>query len=214
MRLALLLAASFLVLVAGAWLLGEVVQAATGTHAQRLDSPVARFAAAHRAGWLTTAMRVVTACGSSSVLVPLVLLVGATLGVRRRSWFPLAFLAVTQVGAILLYDVAKVLVGRPRPSLLPLVATATGYAFPSGHSTQAVAIWGAFAVLAAPVLPSAAARWVAVGSSAAVAALIGLSRVYLGVHWTTDVIGGWLLGAAWLALVVRHTRAWSAPAAR
>ncbi len=200
------------VLALGGWAFGSVVQDVTASDdLVRFDGPITRYVVEHRVDWLTSAMHGLTVLGSTTILVPLVVAAGVTFGIRRRSWAPAAFLAAAQLGSIVLYDTIKVLVGRPRPALGQLVATASGYSFPSGHATQVVAVWGALAILAIPALPGTGAK-VAAGSSAAVIALlVGFSRIYLGVHWTTDVLGGWALGAMWLTGLVVTTRALNPP---
>ncbi len=189
------------VLILGGWLVGSAVEAVTGP-GDRLDGPVTRVIVEHRADGLTTVLRAVTILGDRPILVPLVLVVGLTLGVRRRRWAPLAFLAIAQLGSIILYNAVKALVARPRPMIGEVVASATGYAFPSAHATQAAAVWGALAVLAMTTLPDRRARRAVAAAAAALVLLIGVSRLYLGVHWATDVVGGWALGAVWLAGLV------------
>lgn len=95
-------------------------------------------------------------------------------------------------------NVVKSAVARVRPHLLDPVASAPGYSFPSGHSLGAMVCLGVIAASLAPVLPQAARRalW-SVGGALVV--LVGVSRVELGVHYPSDVLAGWLLGAAWLA---------------
>ena len=191
------------VLVLGGWLVGSAVEAVTGAGDRtRLDGPVTRAIVEQRSEGLTTLFRAVTILGDRPILVPLVLVVGLTLRVRRRSWAPLAFLAIAQLGSIVLYNAVKALVARPRPAIGPVVASATGYGFPSAHATQAAAVWGALAVLAGRSLAGRRSRGTVAGAAAAVVALIGVSRLYLGVHWATDVVGGWALGALWLWGVV------------
>ncbi len=191
------------VLVLGGWLVGSAVEAVTGAGDRtRLDGPVTRAIVEQRSDGLTTLFRAVTALGDRPILVPLVLVVGLTLGVRHRSWAPLAFLAIAQLGSIILYNAVKALVARPRPAIGPVVASATGYGFPSAHATQAVAVWGALAVLAVRSLADRRARRVVAAAATVLVVLIGASRLYLGVHWATDVVGGWTLGALWLAGLV------------
>jgi membrane-associated phospholipid phosphatase len=166
-----------------------------------IDGPVTRYVVDHRTEWLTTMMRAVSLLGSTTVLIPVIIGVGLWARRRGKGWRPLAILAAAQLGSIALYDLIKPLVARPRPAVGQLVATATGFSFPSGHATQATAVLGALAYLASAWTP----RWsvkVAVWAAAAIAVvLVGFSRVYLGVHWASDVIGGSALGGLWLAAV-------------
>jgi undecaprenyl-diphosphatase len=111
---------------------------------------------------------------------------------RRR-----ALLAIATLGSIALYDVIKAVVARPRPQVGHLVITATGFSFPSGHATQSAAAYGAIALVVRARYGARTGRW-AVGLAVVVTATVGLSRVYLGVHWPSDVVAGWLLGTAWL----------------
>lgn len=201
-----------LVVLAGAgWAFGSLLQDVLGgDDAIRIDHPVVRYLTEHRTAWLTTAMRDITWLGSTVVLVPLVVIIGAWSRNRTRSWAVLARLALSLGGAIALYNLIKPLVGRPRPHVGQLVATATGYAFPSGHATQTAAVTVTLAAIAA-ALTSSWPRKVALWSAAAlVCLLVGFSRIYLGVHWPTDVLAGYALGSLWAAvcaLALRHPRA-------
>ncbi len=196
------------VLVLGGWLVGSAVEAVTGSGDRtRLDGPVTRAIVEQRSDGLTTLFRAVTILGDRPALVSLVLVVGLTLRVRRRSWAPLAFLAIAQLGSIILYNAVKALVARPRPAIGPVVASATGYGFPSAHATQAAAVWGALTVLALRSLADRRARCAVTSAAATLVVLIGVSRLYLGVHWATDVVGGWALGALWLAGLVAIVKA-------
>lgn len=190
-------------LVLGGWLAGSAVEVLAGAAGQpRVDGPITRLVVENRVGWLTGGMRGVTALGDRPVLLAVILVVGLTLRVRRHSWAPLALLVAAQLGATVIYNLVKVLVARPRPGIGPVVATATGYGFPSAHATQAAAVWGALAVLAVRSLPGPTARRAARGAAAGLVLAIGFSRLYLGVHWPSDVVGGWTLGGLWLAALV------------
>ena len=190
-------------LIFGGWLVGSAVEAVTGAgDRNRFDGPMTRWFVERRTDGLTTMLRAVTTLGDRPVLVPLALVVGLTLGFRRRRWAPLAFLAIAQLGSIILYNAVKALVARPRPTIGPVVASASGYGFPSAHATQAAAVWGALAVLALRSLADRRARRAVTAAASVLVVLIGVSRLYLGVHWATDVVGGWALGALWLSGVV------------
>lgn len=176
-----------------------------GEELARLDDPVSRFLIGHREPWLTAAMRVVTDLGSAFVLVPLLLSVGVLARRRQGSWSQLRFLTLTLAGASLTSTVIKLVVSRPRPEADALV-DALGYGFPSGHSTAAAAGWLSAALVLSHLTHGVAVR-VTLGTLAvAVVALVGVSRVYLGVHEPTDVLGGWALGTLWLAGVLAITR--------
>jgi membrane protein DedA with SNARE-associated domain/membrane-associated phospholipid phosphatase len=167
----------------------------------RLDDPVSRFLIEHREPWLTTVMKIITDLGTAFVLIPLLLAVGVLARWRRGTWRPLGFLALTLAGASLTSTVIKLLVARPRPDTHALVI-ALGYGFPSGHSTAAAAGWLSAALVLGWLTRSVALR-VSLGAGAAVVVmLVGVSRVYLGVHQPTDVLGGWALGTLWLAAVL------------
>ena len=199
--LGLALTVQLAVLACAGWAFGSLVQDVLGgDDAFRIDLPVVRYLAGHRTAWLTATMRDLTWLGSTVVLVPLVVVVGLWARRRTRSWAVLTHLGLSLGGAIALYDLVKVLVGRPRPHVGQLVSTATGYSFPSGHATQTAAVAVTLAALAAR-FAGTWARKVAVWSAAALACLIvGFSRIYLGVQWPTDVLAGYALGALWAAL--------------
>jgi len=114
---------------------------------------------------------------------------------RRQARRLALWVATTMVVGGLLGMVLKLLVGRHRPDLLDPVARAAGYSFPSGHALNAALTAGVFVLVLLPVARGAK-RWVLWGSAIAVAVLTGLSRIVLGVHWTSDVVAGWLLGVA------------------
>jgi len=167
----------------------------------RFDDPMSRFLVGQREAWLTSVMRVITNLGSGFVVVPLVLLVGLLARRAARSWRPLFLLALILAGATLTSTVIKLVVARPRPETRALVH-ALGDGFPSGHSTAAAAAWLSAAFVLGRLSRRTAVR-VTFGTVAVViTALVGVSRVYLGVHQPTDVLGGWALGALWVAGVL------------
>ena len=167
-----------------------------------LDHPVARFVAAHRTPLLTSVMKAVSTAAGPAALTACALAAGLLLGAVWRSWTPAVVLAATSAGAIGLTIVFKETLARPRPLLAHAVAAADGYGFPSGHAAAAAAVCGAFAWLCSVRIHSWRARVAIWAVAAILATLVGVSRVYLGVHWATDVIGGWIFGILWLAVVV------------
>ena len=169
------------------------------------DRSITSWFVDHRASWLTTVARALSTIGSQKVLIPLVAVVAIVL-VVRRALKPALLLVVLWAGALELYTLAKHFVGRPRPPMHLWLTSVTSTAFPSGHATQSLSTYAALALVSAAVV--SAARRPALAVAAVIAAGVGWSRVYLGVHWATDVLAGWLAAACWVALVARlaHTR--------
>ncbi len=146
-------------------------------------------------------MKSVTWLGSTVVLIPLVLVVGGYFVLRRRDWKPLGKLGASLLGAVVLYDIVKPLVARARPPVrFDVGYTFFGFAFPSGHTTQAIAVWGMLALPAAGMMRRR--RYVPFVVAPLIVLVVGASRIYLGAHWLSDVLGGFALGGLWLCLVV------------
>jgi undecaprenyl-diphosphatase len=124
-------------------------------------------------------------------------------GARRLA----VFLAVTSIGGGLVDTAVKIAVGRPRPQVDEPIATAFGKSFPSGHSMSAMVCYGALLLVFLPLLAGPWRR-LAVGATALLIALIGFSRLTLGVHFVSDVLGGFVLGAAWLSASVAAFEIW------
>jgi membrane protein DedA with SNARE-associated domain len=157
---------------------------------------------------ITDVVKVVTGLGAFPTVAGLVLAVSILLA-SRRNWIEMVALVL---GLVLLYvsvNLAKNGIDRPRPAA-PL-ASADGESYPSGHAAYAT-VWVAAAVVVSRVVPGIASRAALVGASLVVAAAIGLSRIYLRVHYWSDVAGGWGLGAgifglcAVIGLVVAYVR--------
>lgn len=160
-----------------------------------VDRPVEAFAVEHRTAWLDDVMRTITWLGAS----PTALVLGAVLAVAAAARRPALGVAVAGVTIIrpLLSRGVKALVDRDRPALSPLLDP-FGEAFPSGHVLGA-ALWLLVPVVVALYVESARLRRTATVPALTIVVLVGISRVYLGVHWLTDVVGGALLAALMLA---------------
>jgi undecaprenyl-diphosphatase len=146
---------------------------------------------------VTAAMIALTHTGSAYATLGLGGVVSAWLwlrGQRGRAYL----LGIMVVGERLVMDGLKLLVGRPRPSIDAHPVATHSSSFPSGHATNTMAVFVAVALFAAP----AAYRRPAVIAAVAMSLLVGSTRPYLGVHWPSDVIGGWSLGliAVWIAV--------------
>ncbi|MGN6796082.1 MAG: phosphatase PAP2 family protein [Streptosporangiaceae bacterium] len=142
--------------------------------------------------------RDITLLGSTLVLCVVIAAASLLLALRRRWWLA-AYLVATGAGALVLDPVLKVLVGRLRPVVAHPVAHAPGNSFPSGHSLGSIVCYGALFLVFLPAARGRWRTWFAI-VIAVLVAVIGISRILLGVHYVSDVVGGWAIGIAWLGL--------------
>ncbi len=148
----------------------------------------------------------VTFFGSSIFRIPASSLLVVLLALRRRIWGA-AFLGLAQAGSVL-GEAVKDLVHRPRPALFTHGVHAGGYSFPSGHSMGAMLFWGALGYLLLQWKKGSGGTWFVTLAFGLMIVLVGLSRVVLGVHYPSDVLGGFLLGGMWLGLCHIALRRW------
>lgn len=167
----------------------------TSGHTASLDRPALHEAVTLRTSALTALMKVLTDAAEIPLLA-LSLLTGTALGWRRASWRPVALVVAAGVLSVAAATVVKDLTDRTRPPTGYWIVHETDFSFPSRHTTMAAALLCVLAfVVAERVGARAAAICVWAGALVSVA-LVGVSRVYLGVHWATDVLGGFTLGSS------------------
>jgi undecaprenyl-diphosphatase len=184
-----------------AWIFGGVTQDILyHDDTALLDPRVLNWILAHRTDWATNVMRSVTWLGSAVLIVPVLLVVGGVYLLRRGDWRPLGLLMAAIAGAVVLYNLVRIFVHRARPPSAAWIGHYSGYSFPSGHATQTVAAYGMLALILGSGRSgrTKVLLWSAVGL---VSLLVAASRIYLGAHWLTDVLGGYALGAAWLSVL-------------
>jgi membrane-associated phospholipid phosphatase len=151
---------------------------------------------------LTTAAKALSMIGSLAVLGPLAALAAAWL--IHRGQVPGAIrIATAGIGVVALTNLVKFAVERPRPPTTTSLVAVSSWSFPSQHAAQSAAILPSLVLALVP--PGRRRRLALLGAGAIVVA-VGISRVYLGVHYPSDVLAGWALGFAWLALAVRTMR--------
>jgi undecaprenyl-diphosphatase len=149
--------------------------------------------------WLKEAARDLTALGSTVVLgLVFVSVIGYLIIVWKRAAALLVLGAV--LGGQFLSTLLKLLFDRPRPDLVPDAPHEFTASFPSGHALLSAVTYLTLGALLARVQPSRNARKYLLGLAIILTVLIGISRVYLGVHWPTDVLAGWCVGSAWALL--------------
>jgi undecaprenyl-diphosphatase len=200
-----LLLASLLAVVVCAWAFFAVANSVTTGHTQALDDQIMLQM---RAGgpseprgpsWLPGTMRDLTALGSAPVLVIFVLAVAGFLAVRRQH-HALGLLLVATVGGILLNNVLKGAFARPRPPASFHLTEVRSMSFPSGHAMESAIIYLTLAALLARLVRTRVLQLYCVAVAALLTFVVGLSRVYLGVHYPTDVLAGWTAGLGWSLL--------------
>lgn len=193
------LTAAMVAVVTGALIIALLlVMIHTNTGFARWDHSASTFGARNATSLSTHVLKDLSQIGGAYVIVPLAFVVGVieTLRLRTRSVF--AFLIVVVGGQFLVANVIKSFVGRARPTFDQL-AGFSGSSFPSGHATASAACLAGFAlVMGRRRNPRTRSTLTALAVGLAVA--IALTRVWLGVHWLTDVLAGLALGWAWFAL--------------
>lgn len=164
--------------------------------------------------WVEQTVLEITTLGGYPVLVTLV---GAVIGflLVSRTFGTALFAFASIVSGTLASHLLKLVYDRPRPDIVDhLVQTHTA-SFPSGHATMSAVVYLTLAALVVRLVDSLAVRVYVVCAAVALTVMVGLSRVYLGVHWPSDVAAGWALGAAWASLswlAATALRRWRLPA--
>ena len=156
--------------------------------------------------WFEEMMRDFTAMGSTGVLTLMVITIAGFLTMTRKGHAAL-FVLASVIGGVLISQSMKWAYARPRPELVPHGAEVYTASFPSGHSMMAAVVYLTLGALLARTLADRAVKVYVLAVAVFATILVGVSRVYLGVHWPTDVLAGWTLGAAW-ALICWLVMTW------
>jgi membrane-associated phospholipid phosphatase len=162
----------------------------------------ARGGSAHGApigpAWFHAAMIDITAIGGVTVLVLMVALVAGFLALQRH-WLTLALVLGGTISGSLAVTLVKNLVGRARPMITDHLVSVSSLSFPSGHAANSAIVYLTMATLLSQLVEGRAARTYLFAGAALIVTLIGMSRIYLGVHWPSDVLAGWAFGTLWAA---------------
>ena len=195
-----------LVIAGGLWGFEELMEVARASTPHAFDTEI--LLAFRKAGqpdspigppWLEGAMRDITSLGSGSVLVLIVTAVIVyLLMIRRPATALLIFVAVA--GGQVLSSLLKAGIDRPRPDLVSHLVNETSFSFPSGHAMLSAVTYLTLGSLAARFLHGRTTKIFVLCLAVLTTVLVGISRVYLGVHWPSDVLAGWCAGFAWAML--------------
>jgi undecaprenyl-diphosphatase len=181
------------------WAFAGLTEVVMEGESRRFDRAVLLWIGANFPDWLDGPMLFFTTLGYYWVVLPLLAVAVAGFYLLRWRLSAVALIAST-AGSVVLTTVLKAVFRRTRPDLLDSGYTASFYSFPSGHATVAVGFYGALTLMLAYHLRGAA-RWVVVVFGTVLVLLVGFSRLYLGVHYPTDVLAGYLAAPLWLVSV-------------
>ncbi len=201
----LLLVATVPLLAVGFFALGsEVSEGETRSFDLRLLHAAQALRQAHP--WLPDVMRDLSALGSKVVLTLITAAAAGYLWLRSARRSAMVVVASVSIGSIMI-GVLKSKFDRMRPSPEFAQMAVDGLSFPSGHSSASAIVFLTVAALLADTRARPAERTYVLAVAAVVVLLVGISRVMLGVHWATDVIGGWAMGAGWALLGLQLSHA-------
>jgi undecaprenyl-diphosphatase len=192
------LVVGILVAAAATWAFGEFAETVMAGQTQAFDESVLRWMGAHHTKVLDSVMIEITSLGTGSAVLMIVGVAALFLALTRHRYSAILLLAATGGGG-LLNLVLKHFFGRPRPHVIEWGTHALSSSFPSGHAMSAAIVYTTVAYLAARLEKRIWERALTMLAAAIVIAAISVSRVYLGVHYPSDVVAGIIIGIAWSA---------------
>ncbi len=206
--LGLQLSAAVAILLGASWLFGGIAEdVVTGDPLTLVDAQLAQWLHMHADPQLTRFMLVVSHLHDPWVLSVVVLCLALVL-LYKRNWAWLASVVLAIPGGMLLNILMKLAFQRARPTFDAPLLTLVTYSFPSGHAVAATLFYGVLATMLVTKTKSWALRSVVVLAAVAMVALVAFSRIYLGVHYLSDVLGGIAIAVAWMTLCVVGIHTW------
>lgn len=192
---------SFFVGIAAVWAFAIMADTMLAGSTTRFDEAVLTWLELHRTPLLDRVALEVTALGNFATLAVIVLAVSVFLWLTHHR-LSVGLLALAVIGGNVVNGLLKEIFNRPRPTVVEWGTEVASQSFPSGHSMGAFIAYASVAYLGGRLEPTPRLRWTTWAIAAVLILAIGLSRMYLGVHYPSDVLGGYLAGLAWLAFVI------------
>lgn len=212
----IILCAGAAVAITGTYLFAEFAGHVSSGKTQAFDDSVLRWVAQHRTPALEPVMLEITFLGTGTVVIALVAVSGMFLWLSNHKYSAILLL-VSTIGGILLNNLLKIGFGRPRPQIIDWGMHTVSWSFPSGHAMSAAVVYGTVAYLAARLQRRHLHRVITLTAAFILILLIAASRLYLGVHYPSDVLAGIIIGLAWAAFCMAMLEAiqlyarWRAP---
>ena len=202
-----------LIALSGTYAFARYASHVSSGRTQAFDDAVLRWIAAHRSPAFEPVMLEITFLGTGTVVMAIVAVSALFLWLTRHRYSAILLLIAT-FGGIALNNLLKVGFGRPRPQLFDWGTHVVSWSFPSGHAMSAAVVYGTVAYLAARLQVRHRHRVVTMLCATLLILLIGVSRLYLGVHYPSDVIAGVIIGLAWAAFCMATLEAFQVYAKR
>ena len=180
------------------WAFSELAEKVRAGTTQGFDDAVMRWMAAHQVKGIQTAMLEITSLGTGTVVGMIVFVAGMFLWLNQHKHSAILLIAAT-LGGMVLDNLLKIGFNRPRPKIFEWGTYAVSSSFPSGHAMSSVIVYGTVAYLAARLQRNVASRILTMTFAAVMIVAICASRLYLGVHYPSDVLAGVVIGLAWAA---------------
>lgn len=204
--LAAFMTLSFLLAAGAIFLFAQLADEVLEGDTQAFDEAVLQWFQTHRTPGLNRVALEVTALGSGSVIIMVVLLASVFLWLTKHKWSVYVLLLVV-LGGKLLNNLLKGGFGRERPSIVESITDVSSQSFPSGHAMSSIVAYGSIAYLIGRLEPSKRLRYTIWTVAILLVLAIGATRMYLGVHYPSDIIGGYVAGAAWIFVVAASIKA-------
>ena len=204
--LAAFITAGMVVAAIGLAIFAGIAEAVDEGITQPFDESVLHWFELRRTPFLDDAMLEITSLGAGLVLVIIVLIASVFLWQTKHKWSTYLLLLAT-LGGKLLNTFLKIAYERPRPSVVESLTEVHSASFPSGHAMSSMVVYGSVAYLVGRLEPGRYLKYTTWTIAAIIILAIGISRMYLGVHYPSDVLGGFIAGLAWVGFLVASMRA-------